>query len=424
MAHRSPSPVFAPFLACLAGLLAIASCASGGDLPALQAGAPAGGDAGAAVETGAGACTADVLGDPHNCGGCGKACASSESCDHGVCVNDCPSQQTSCPGVGCVDLSDDLHNCGACGVVCAQPSGGTPRAACSGGQCTYDCGSPGLQVCAGSCVDLTTSTSDCGACGNACGAGQACQGGVCCGGASAMCGGTCIDVTHDPANCGACSHACASGAQCASGACVGYASAAATAPFVDACSLAGHQVLLPSTAGWETSAPVPLPFDVTFFGAKQTQFWVGSQGTLGLGPPPSSSSFGYPTCPLPDSFNAYAAVVAFGDSIDTTAGGVCWGTTGSAPGRQLVVTWSGATHEYDPGSVLTFSVVVAETTGTIDVVYETATTGSGGGGYVRGSGATVGLQGAAAGTASEFACGQGSNDLYNATPYAVRFTPL
>jgi hypothetical protein len=67
---------------------------------------------------------------------------------------------------------------------------------------------------------------------------------------------------------------------------------------------------------------------------------------------------------------------------------------------------------------------VAETGGTIDVVYETATPGTGGGGYVRGNGATVGLQGPAGGVASQFACGQGSNDLYNATPYAVRFTPL
>src|SRR5262249_39974770 len=158
--------------------------------------------------------------------------------------------------------------------------------------------------------------------------------------------------------------------------------------------------------GWEASAPVALPFPLTYFGQKQTQFWIGSQGTLGFDALPSSS-YGYPTCPLPDSFNAYGAIVAFGDYLDTSASGVCYATPGTAPNRQLVVTWEKATHESDPGSVLTFSVFVGEGNGVVDVVYQTATVGTGGGGYVRGNSATVGLQGPKGTYAAQFACGQG-----------------
>jgi hypothetical protein len=421
MAARFSSSVFVVLLSAIAALLASASCASGGDQPPLPLG---GDDAGATFEGGgAPACHADLGSDPQNCGACGKACAAGESCHQGVCINTCPAQQTMCPG-GCANLTNDPSNCGACGTTCVAAASAGAKAVCSAGQCTFDCGSGGGTACSDGCYDLKTSANNCGSCGFSCGAGQTCQNGVCCGGGSKICNGACVDVSQDPANCGDCAHACAKGGQCAAGVCAGYASAAATTPFVDACTLSGHQTLLASTTGWEASAPVPLPFDVAFFGSKQTQLWIGSQGTLGFGASPPSSSLGYPTCPLPDSFNAYGAIVAFGDSIDTSASGVCWGTTGTAPNRQLVVTWSKATHESDPGSVLTFSVLVAETGGAVDVVYQTATPGTGGGGYVRGNSATVGLQDPTGKIAAQFACGSGSNDLYNSTPYAVRFTPL
>jgi hypothetical protein len=238
-----------------------------------------------------------------------------------------------------------------------------------------------------------------------------------------MCNGACIDVGQDQNNCGACGHACPAGSSCAAGACIGYTAASATTAFVDACTLTGHQVVLKSAVGWEESAVVSLPFDITFYGVKQTQFWIGTQGTIGFGTQPSQA-YGYPSCPLPDSSNAYAAIVAFGDSIDTQAAGVCYATSGTAPSRELVVTWEQATHELDTGSVLTFSIIVSEAKGTIDLVYQTATAGTGGGGYVRGSSATVGLQGPSGQYATQFACGGGSADLYNGTPFAVRFTPM
>ena len=232
-------------------------------------------------------------------------------------------------------------------------------------------------------------------------------------------------MTSSDTNCGACNNACATGGHCAGGKCVGYtmATSTPTAAGVDACTLMGHQALLTSSSGWEESAVVSLPFAFSFFGAAQTQFWIGSQATVGFGAPPMGA-FSYPTCPLPDSSNQYGAAIAFGDYIDTGSLGVCYATTGTAPNRQLVLTWDKATHESDTGSVLTISIILTETANTIDFQYDVATPGMSGGGYVRGNNATVGLQDMTGMVAVQYACGTGSNDLFNAAPFALRFSPL
>jgi hypothetical protein len=61
-----------------------------------------------------------------NCGMCGKACATGQSCAGGACA--CGSGQTSCTGT-CTNLMTDTANCGTCGKACA--SGQT----CSNGAC-------------------------------------------------------------------------------------------------------------------------------------------------------------------------------------------------------------------------------------------------------------------------------------------------
>jgi len=353
---------------------------------------------------------------------------SSTECDGGSCAPACPGQLMACPGLGCIDVSSDLKNCGGCGTVCTAIDAGGAAPICHEGQCTFSCpagSSPTVQSCPGvGCVDVAKSLANCVACGNACTAGQTCTSGVCCGGTSKLCGGACIDVTSSDTNCGACNNACATGGHCAGGKCVGYtmATSTPTAVGVDACTLMGHQALLTSSSGWEESAVVSLPFAFSFFGEAQTQFWVGSQATVGFGAPPMGA-FSYPMCPLPDSSNQYGAAIAFGDSIDTGTAGVCYATTGTAPNRQLVLTWEKATHELDTGSVLTVSIILTETANTIQFDYDTATPGMDGGGYVRGNNATVGLQDPTGMIAAQYACGTGSNDLFNAAPFTISFTP-
>lgn len=118
---------------------------------------------------GGGASCGDTQEDPSNCGACGNACASGQSCDAGKCV--CPPYQSFCGGA-CIPTSVDPKNCGGCGVTCS----GTD--VCSAGACSSTC-LPGLEACNNRCVDLENDNDHCGDCATACGAGKGCVAGKC-----------------------------------------------------------------------------------------------------------------------------------------------------------------------------------------------------------------------------------------------------
>ncbi|MBL8715061.1 MAG: hypothetical protein JNL79_03650 [Myxococcales bacterium] len=99
----------------------------------------------------------------------------------------CPIFTTSCSGK-CVELATDEENCGACGKACATGETcaasscgcgalGTkckPGEACTGGACTCK-----GAVCGGTCIDTSTDPANCGGCGRACGGTIACIAGGC-----------------------------------------------------------------------------------------------------------------------------------------------------------------------------------------------------------------------------------------------------
>jgi hypothetical protein len=175
-------------------------------------------------------CETNTRTDTLNCGGCGRACPSGQSCSDGRCVGPisptCPPGRTDCrrsftSGPVCVDLAVERTDCGRCGYGCWSDE------ICSSGSCRV-CPS-GQVACNNVCTNIRTSAANCGGCGIVCGSGQACLAGVCttpCASGQIMCGGACTSTQTDTNNCGACGNVCpvranVNGITCLGGVC-GY----------------------------------------------------------------------------------------------------------------------------------------------------------------------------------------------------------
>ena len=443
----------------LGGAVAVASfvaCATGGTGPQASGddastGSGSGGHADSSSSGGSsgsssgggGTCDADTQTDWTNCGGCGHMCTTGDICVASQCQAPCVAPKTSCPGEpGCFDLTSDNQNCVTCGTQCLPPAAGTVTgtASCTGSQCVFTCptdagvvdgGGPIVQCGADSgvpgCFDLTQSSDHCGSCGASCEGGMTCTQSQCCPPGNSYCSGTCIDVTTSATNCGGCGKSCPSPATCAVGICTGYTTTNPTAAFIDACAQTGATTVLKNQGIWKSTNLIGLPFSFTFYGVAQTQFWVQNQGTLGFGPPGGfPPPQGYPDCTAGgDPSTAYPAAVVFGAyGLATGPNGVCYATLGTAPNQQFAVTWSQVTDGSDPGSTLTFSLVLTQTTNTLDFMYQTATGADGGiDPTVSGMSATVGIQGMPGGkfAATPYSCAAA---FLKSTPLVVRFTPV
>ena len=147
-----------------------------------------------------------------------------------------------------------------------------------------------------------------------------------------------------------------------------YDLVASEQPFLDACD--GGAKLAPSP-----SAKLALPFPFTLYGATDTVAQIGLSGVIALGDEHavlSGKNLDLPSAAAPGS-----AIFPFWDDLayGGPGGAVCARTVGSAPNRQVVITWKNLdfASKQDAGSHLTFSAMLSEGSDNIDVVYDDMT---------------------------------------------------
>jgi len=190
----------------------------------------------------------DLQNDAGNCGWCGDACSSGQTCQDGRCtfwgistpvVNDttrititpdlsCSSGEIAC-GSSCVDIFSDKKNCGVCGRTCGNLE------ICRNARCGPACTDSGTTLCDDSCVDLDTDMNNCGACGTECetflpnAKGSLCMSGKCiisgCKTDYADCNknvadGCEVSLRLDANNCGSCGTKCSNGKVCYNKQCI------------------------------------------------------------------------------------------------------------------------------------------------------------------------------------------------------------
>jgi hypothetical protein len=120
------------------------------------------------------------------------------------------------------------------------------------------------------------------------------------------------------------------------------------------------------------TAALNLPFPFTLYGAPHSKYWITTNGQIGFGSTVGGSIFGQVRCPLPDTRLTTPILLVY--SVDLVGryepeAGVCYATLGTAPSRQLVVTWKDAFfYESWLTSHVTFSAVLSEGTNAIDVM--------------------------------------------------------
>jgi uncharacterized repeat protein (TIGR01451 family) len=102
---------------------------------------------------------------------------------------------------------------------------------------------------------------------------------------------------------------------------------------------------------------IPIGFTFTFNGTNYTNVWVNSNGMLSF----SAGTTAYGNLALPVATAPTDMILPYWDDIlAPTAGNVTYGTLGTAPNRQLVVSWNAVALYNDAAARCSFQVVLGE----------------------------------------------------------------
>jgi hypothetical protein len=201
--------------------------------------------------------------------------------------------------------------------------------------------------------------------------------------------------------------------------------------WIDACSLPGMTRVLQGAGPNAVAAPVAMPFpftlyDLTFDGDENPNLSISSNGALGF------SAITADHVSLPDASGSFDyTIFPYWSQLDPGANGVCYGVTGAAPNRKMVVTWKNANVVASTAAEnMTFSAVLNETSDLIQFYYQrhsndqascTSTSGPS-----RGGMSTIGIQGTG-GAATQFSYNTMSLPVHTSTCAGnlerINFTP-
>jgi len=167
-------------------------------------------------------------------------------------------------------------------------------------------------------------------------------------------------------------------------------------------------------------AGVPIGFDFQFYGTAFNTLTIISNGYITFGTDISADNTPLPSTQLPDGL-----IAPFWDDLNpelNPASAVYYKTTGAAPERRFIVQWKDYPLSTDPGSRLTFEIILFEGSGEIQFHYLGMTDGSGGSGTGPASGgtATTGIESPGGGKGSEVAFNR-EGTVTGGTAYS--FTP-
>lgn len=162
-----------------------------------------------------------------------------------------------------------------------------------------------------------------------------------------------------------------------------------------ACETLAGGAAVPGVAGDDSVSPAAdLPFPFTFFGARQLEYTVNSNGLVQLFPAlPATGSNAYINVAIPNAATPNGFIAAFWDDLFPVpmVSRTTQQTLGTAPARRFVVEWRDYSFFSDRMARLTFQAKLFETTGVIELHYCAINPGTNAG-NATGASATVGIE--------------------------------
>lgn len=156
-----------------------------------------------------------------------------------------------------------------------------------------------------------------------------------------------------------------------------------------------------------------LPFTFSYYGTGYNRIYVGSNGLIGFG---ASGMYLHTNMTIPSTYWPNGMICPYWDDLNPAYGGsVRVGVVGSAPNRQVVISWVGVPLAYPTTTKLTFQAILCEGSNDIIFQYQDVASASI---YGAGASATVGIENMSGTQGCLFSYGRRS--LSNGM--AIRFT--